>query len=482
MRLREGSSAVVVGAGPNGLAAAITLAQRGFQVTLLESATTVGGAARSGQATLPDFVHDLGSAVFPLAVASPFFRALPLDEHGLRWVQPPVPLAHPLDGGRAALLHRSVRETAAGLGVDEAFYGKHVGDLVRHGGSLMDAFLGPLRLPRHPITLARFGLPGLLPLTTLTRLRFKDERTRALLAGLGGHSELPLRKAGTSAFALIFAVSAHVAGWPVAAGGAGSVTQALASLLRSLGGTVLTGRTVRSLDDLPTAGATLFDTTPRRLSEIAERALPAARARKLRDWPLGPGVFKLDWALDRPVPWAARECASSATLHIGGTFEEIEAAEAAVGRGEHPDRPFLIAAQPSLFDAARAPEGKHTFWAYTHVPNGSTFDMTERIEAQIERFAPGFRDSILERHVMSPKDLETWNPNLAGGDIGGGSNAMPHILFRPFVSTNPYRAADGIYLCSSSTPPGAGVHGMCGYRAALSVLGEPGLAARLRPR
>ncbi len=463
--------AVIVGSGPNGLAAAITLARAGRSVIVLEARDTIGGGTRSAELTLPGFVHDVCSAVHPLAVGSPFLRSLPLKQFGLEWIYPPASLAHPLDDGTAVIVQRSIEATGETLGVDAAAYRRLMKPLAADWHNLAHEFLGPLRFPRHPITLARFGPPALLPATTLAKIAFRGERARAVFAGMACHSIMPLEQITTAAFGLVLGITAHAVGWPIPKGGSQSIANALAAYFQSLGGEIVTGCEVERLDQLPPHRAVLFDVTPRQLDRIAGDHLPPTYRRKLQGFRHGPGVFKMDFALDGPIPWTAPECAQAATVHIGGTLEEIAAAERAVWRGEHPDKPFVLLAQPSLFDSTRAPEGKHTVWAYCHVPNGSTCDMSERIIAQIERFAPGFRDRILARSTRTSMEMERYNPNYVGGDINGGVQDWRQLFTRPVASLNPYTTpAKGIYLCSSSTPPGGGVHGMCGYFAAKAVL------------
>lgn len=464
--------AIVVGAGPNGLAAAIELARAHRSVLVREAAETIGGGARSAELTLPGFLHDICSAVHPLAAGSPFFRTLPLHEHGLEWIQPPLPLAHPLDDGTAVILSRSLEETAGTLDEDGRAYRHLLGPFVSHWPQLEPALLGPLlRLPRSPLTVARFGLSGIRPAARLARHAFEGERARALFAGLAAHSILPLERAGSAAFGLILAAVGHAVGWPSPRGGSQRISDALASYFRSLGGEIETGAPVASLDELPRARVVLCDVTPRQLAHLGAGRLPARYARRLERYRYGPGAFKVDWALDAPIPWTAPECRRAGTIHLGGTLDEIAHSEQAAWRGDHVDRPFVLLTQPSLFDDTRAPSGKQTAWAYCHVPNASIFDMTDRIEEQIERFAPGFRDLVLERSVMSPADLERHNPNLVGGDIAGGAQDLGQLLARPALRLNPYSTpARGLYLCSSSTPPGAGVHGMCGYHAARAAL------------
>ena len=462
--------AVVVGSGPNGLAAAITLARAGRSVLVLEAADTVGGGVRTAELTLPGFLHDVCSAIHPLAKASPCFAELPLDEHGLELVQPPAPLAHPLDDGTAVMLERSVEETAAGLGPDAEAYRKLMAPLVDRAERLEPFLLGRSPIPRRPLLAARFGLLGLRSAVGLAK-RFEGERARALFAGLAAHSIQDLHRMPTASFGLVLGLFGHTHGWPLVRGGSQLLADALASYLRSLGGEIETGRRVDSVDELPSAGLTMLDVTPRQVLHLAGHRLPGRYARALRRYRYGPGVFKVDWALDGPVPWADPECGRAGTVHLGGTLEEIAASEEAVWRGEAPERPYVLVAQQSLFDESRAPEGKHTLWAYCHVPNGSSVDMTERIEAQVERFAPGFGERVLERSVRGPADIERYDENYVGGDINGGVQDLRQLYTRPVVRLNPYSTpVDGLYICSSSTPPGGGVHGLCGYYAARAAL------------
>ncbi|MGI9106412.1 MAG: phytoene desaturase family protein [Pyrinomonadaceae bacterium] len=462
--------AIVVGSGPNGLAAAIELARAGRSVRVYEAAETIGGGTRSAELTLPGFVHDVCSAVHPLAVASPFFRTLPLAAHGLEWVHPPASLAHPFDDGTAAVLERSIEQTGGTLdGADAARYARLMQPLVADWERLESALLGPLRWPRHPFALARFGLRGLRPAHSLAESLFAGERARALFVGLAAHSMLPLDQMGTAAFGLVLGITGHAVGWPSPRGGAQRIADALAAYLRSLGGEIVTGARIASIDELPPARAVLCDVTPRQLLRLAGHRLPPSYKRKLARYRYGPGAFKIDWALDGPVPWKAAACARAGTVHLGGTLSEITASERAPAKGEHAEHPYVLVAQPSLFDPTRAPAGKHTVWAYCHVPNGSTFDMTERIESQIERFAPGFRDRVLARSVLPPAELERRNANLVGGDINGGSQDLRQLFLRPTFRLYA-TPAQNLYLCSSSTPPGGGVHGMCGYFAARTAL------------
>jgi phytoene dehydrogenase-like protein len=464
--------AVVVGAGPNGLASAITLAGAGRSVLVLEGKETIGGGTRSAELTLPGFVHDVCSAIHPLGVASPFFRDLPLAGYGLEWVFPPAAVAHPFDDGSAAVLERSVDATGESLGRDAGAYRRLMGPLLGDWERLASDLLGPLPVPpRHPFAMARFGLRAVRSARGLAEGAFEGKRARALFAGLAAHSILPLERPVSAAFGLVLGTVAHAVGWPMARGGSQQIADALAAHLRSLGGEIVTGTCVESLDQLPPARAILLDVTPRQLLQIAGDRLPARYRRALGRYRYGPGVFKLDWALDGPIPWKAPACGRAGTVHLGGTLPEIAASEQAVWRGELSERPYVIVVQQTLFDPTRAPEGKHTGWAYCHVPNGSTIDMTERIEAQVERFAPGFRDLILARSVMSPTALERHDPNYIGGDINGGVQDLGQLFTRPVARLNPYTTpVRGLYLCSSSTPPGGGVHGMCGYFAAHAAL------------
>ena len=463
--------ALVVGAGPNGLSAGIAIAQTGRSVLVVEGQNTVGGGARSAELTLPGFLHDVCSAVHPLVVGSPFLSTLPLSEHGLKWVHPPAPLAHPLDDGTAVMMERSVVATADGLGPDAASYSKLFGPLVRDWDKLSSDVIGPLRFPRHPLVTARFGLLGLRSAVSVAQSHFEGERARALFAGIAAHSVLPLERPVSAAIGLVLGASGHAVGWPMPVGGAQRIADALASHLTSLGGRIETGVTVERLDDMPDAAVPLLGITPRQVVKIAGDRLPSRFRRKLEAYRYGPAAFKVDWALDGPVPWSAPECARAGTVHLGGTISEVAHSEREVWNGRHPERPFVLLAQPSLFDPSRAPEGRHTAWAYCHVPNGSDFDMTAKIEAQVERFAPGFRERILERSVRTPAALEEYNPNLVGGDIGGGVQDLGQLFSRPVRMLDPYSIpSTDMFICSSSTPPGGGVHGMCGYFAAQAAL------------
>jgi phytoene dehydrogenase-like protein len=464
--------AVVVGSGPNGLAAAITLQQKGLSVLVIEGKPTIGGGLRSAELTLPGFVHDICSAIHPMAAGSPFFKTLPLTEHGLTFVNPPVAAAHPLDGGRAAALQGSVADTAQTLGVDAEAYTNLLGPLVESWPGLAPDVLGPLRFPKHPIDLAAFGLSALQPVTWLAK-RFKTPEARALLAGMAAHSIQPLTNLTTSAIALVLTAVGHLQNWPVPLGGSNKIADAMASYFQSIGGVIETGRFVTSLNELLPARAILLDVTPKQMLALAGDRFSSLYRKQLERYRYGMGVFKIDWALDGPIPFTAPECRQAGTIHIGGTLEEITAAEQQTSDGKHPEKPFVLLAQQSLFDDSRAPAGKHTAWAYCHVPNGSTEDRTEAIERQIERFAPGFRDLILARHTMNTQEVEAYNPNYIGGDINGGIIDITQLYTRPVITLSPYStSAKGIYVCSSSTPPGGGVHGMCGFHAAKRAIAD----------
>lgn len=463
--------AVVVGSGPNGLAAAIALARKGLTVLVAEGSDTLGGGCRSAELTLPGFVHDVCSAVYPMGASSPFLRELPLEQHGLRWVHPEVLLAHPLDDGTAGVLRNTVADTAAGLGDDADAYRDLMGPLVRAADDLLGDLLGPFRLPRHPFAALRFGRAALRSGKGFAEAYFRTEKARALWAGSAAHAVIPLDQRPGAAIALMLTIAGHARGWPVVAGGSQKLADALLSYFRSLGGEVETGRWVTSVDDLPPAKAVLLDVTPRQLVAMAGHRLPESYQRRLGKFRYGPGVFKVDWALSGPVPWTNPECRRAGTVHLGGTLDEVAASERAAFDGRHVERPFVLYVQPGVCDPSRAPAGQHTGWGYCHVPHGSTEDMTERVEAQVERFAPGFRSLILARHVRGPAAWEAYNPNYVGGDIGGGVVDLGQLFTRPVARWDPYSTPDPqLFLCSSSTPPGGGVHGMCGYWAARSVM------------
>lgn len=463
--------AVIVGSGPNGLAAAITLARTGCSVLVLEAHASPGGGLRSEELTLPGFVHDVCAAILPLGLASPFFRDLPLEQHGLEWVFSPAALAHPFDDGTSLAVERSVADTAAQLGADGPRYERLLQPLVRDAETLIRSALAPLHFPARPLSFARFGSKALLPAATLARRAFAGERARALFAGMAGHAIMPLEHAATAAFGLILSLLAHTVGWPMVKGGSGNLAAALVRYLNSLGGKVVTGWRVQSIDELPPARAYVFDVTPRQLLALAGHRLPAGYRRRLARYRYGPGVCKVDYAMDGPVPWRAAACNRAATVHLGGTLGEIAAYERGVWRGEAPDHPFVIMVQPSLFDPSRVPKGKHTVWAYCHVPHGSNVDCSPHIEAQIERFAPGFGDRVVARKVRTAVDMEAYNANYVGGDINGGVQDIRQLFTRPAIRRVPYATpAKDIFICSSSTPPGGGVHGMCGYHAAQAVM------------
>jgi phytoene dehydrogenase-like protein len=463
--------AVVIGSGPNGLAAAIALAQGGASVLVLEADEKIGGGTRTAELTLPGFHHDVCSAAHPLGALSPFFRTLPLEQHGLRWIWPSVSVAHPLDGQPAVLLRPSVDETAKDLGSDGESYKALVSPFLRDIPGLIQDLLGPLRFPRHPLRMARFGMHALRSAVGLARSRFRDPRAKALFAGCAAHAIQPLDHALTSAVGLLFLITGHEKPWPIAEGGSAAISGALASLLAELGGHVETGVRVRGMSDLPPARVYLFDTSPAQLADIAEPVLPAPYLRRLRRYRYGPGAFKIDWALDGPIPWRDAQCALASTVHLGGTLEEIARSERAAWDGEHCDRPFVLLCQQSLFDERRAPPGRHTGYAYCHVPAGSDRDLTEAVERQVERFAPGFKDRILARHTMRAVDFAQYNASYVGGAITGGAADLTQLFTRPVLRLDPYATPHPkLFLCSHSTPPGGGVHGMCGDFAARSAL------------
>jgi phytoene dehydrogenase-like protein len=462
--------AVVVGSGPNGFAAAILLQQNGLSVLLIEGKDTIGGGMRSAELTLPGFTHDICSAIHPLAVASPFFETLPLASHGLEYIYPEIAAAHPFDNGNAAVLKQSVDETAALFGADQQAYKDLLQPIVNDWSSIAPDALGPLHFPRHPLAMARFGLTALRSVASVAN-RFETEQAKGFFAGMGAHSMQPLTKLTTAAVALVLLSAGHLKGWPLPRGGSQKIATALASYFISLGGKIGTNTYIRSLDQLPSSHAVLFDITPRQLLQIAGHRFSNIYKWQLERYRYGMGVFKVDWALDGPIPFIADECRQAGTVHIGNTLPEIAASEQLTWNGGHPEKPFILLAQQSLFDPSRAPEGKHTAWAYCHVPGGSIVDMTDAIEKQIERFAPGFMERILAKHTMGPAQMEEYNPNYIGGDINGGVIDLGQLFTRPALRWSPYKtSAKGIYICSASTPPGGGVHGMCGYHAAKRAL------------
>lgn len=467
---RTDFDAVVVGSGPNGLAAAIAMQQEGLSVLIIEGKTEIGGGLRSAELTLPGFVHDICSAIHPLAIGSPFFNTLPLQDYGLLYAYPGLAAAHPFDDGTAAVLSASMEETARLLGQDEQAYTRLIGPLLKDWPDIAADVLGPLHFPKHPLAMARFGLNALTSASFLAR-RFKTKAARGLWAGMAAHSIQPLANLSTSAIGLVLMTAAHLKGWPVPIGGSATIANALASYFIAIGGRIETGRFISSLNELPSAKTVLFDVTPKQLLQIAGHKFSALYRWQLERYRYGMGVFKVDWALDEAIPFTAAQARQAGTVHIGNTIEEITLSEKQCWQGKHAERPFVLLAQQSLFDSSRAPEGKHTAWAYCHVPNGSVKDMTAAIEQQVERFAPGFRDRILARHTMNTSQMEAYNPNYIGGDINGGVIDLGQLFTRPALRSSPYRtSAKGLYLCSSSTPPGGGVHGMCGYHAARRAL------------
>ena len=465
----RGYDAIVIGAGPNGLAAAIEIARAGRRVCLYEGNSTVGGGSRSAELTLPGFIHDVCSAVHPLAAGSPFFSKLPLQNYGLEFLFPRSELAHPFDDGTALIVERSVDATAERFGRDRTAYRRVFSPLVDGWDSLKEDLLAPIGLPRHPFAMARFGFSAIRSAKGFAEAKFQEDKTRTLFAGLAAHSFLSLDQAGTTAFGLMLGVLAHTVGWPITRGGSQSLANALAAYFTELGGEIVTDHRVESLTELPAARAILCDVTPRQLISLAGDSLSSGFRRRLERYRYGPAAFKMDWALSAPVPWKAAECKTAATVHIGGSFAEIAESEWNASHGRRSEKPFLLVAQPSLFDSTRAPAGQHTLWAYCHVPNGSTVDMSDTIERQIERFAPGFRDCILARSVLTPADFERYNPNLVGGDINGGIQDLAQMFLRPTMRMYS-TSKEGLYLCSSSTPPGGGVHGLCGFHAARVAL------------
>ncbi len=463
--------AVIVGSGPNGFAAAITLARAGYKVALYEAKDTIGGGMRTKELTLSGFKHDVCSAIQPLGMASPFFRELPLDKFGLEWIQPDAPLAHPLDDG-AVVMERSLEQTASSLGIDSEAYQFLFQGFVNNSDKLIKSFLAPLiRIPQHPLLMARFGLYALRSCTVLANQLFKTKEAKALFAGLSAHSILPLNAPATASFGLVLGMLGHAVGWPIPKGGSQSIADALAAYLKSLGGDIFVNHDIKNLNELPKAKVIFLDTTPTQFMDMVQGQLPSSYTKAIDRFRYGAGVFKIDYALSEPVPWKDKACLRAGTVHVGGTLEEITQSEYDMSQGRHAKRPYVLVAQQSLFDDTRAPQGKHTLWAYCHVPNGSTVDMTEQIEGMLERFAPGFKDTVLARHTMNTQEMQIYNPNYFGGDINGGVADLLQLFKRPVLSASPYRTPlKNVYLCSSSTPPGGGVHGMCGYYAAKTAL------------
>ena len=463
--------AVIIGAGPNGLTAGICLAQKGLSVLIVEAKSTIGGGSRSAELTLPGFVHDICSTIHPLAAGSPVFHKFPLEKYGLEFIQPPVNLAHPLDDGTAVLLKNSFSETGETLGKDAENYRQLIEPFAKSWESLAPGILAPLRFPKHPFLMADFGFKAFRSARSFVNKYFRDKPARAVFGGLAAHSMLPLEDLPSAAFGLVLAITAHAVGWKFPRGGSQNITGALENYFLSLDGKIETGHIVERIEELPSSRIVLFDLSPRQILKIAGHLFPSSYRQRLDGFKYGAGVFKLDYALSEPIPWKATECALSATVHLSGAFDETAQSERSFESGKVSDKPFVLLAQTSLFDQTRAPQGKHTAWAYCHIPNNSPIDMTEKIENQIERFAPGFRDCILAKHTMSAPELEKYNNNYIGGDIGGGANIVSQLFTRPTFQLNPYKLpAKGLYICSASTPPGGGVHGMCGYHAAKTVL------------
>ncbi len=463
--------AIIVGSGPNGLAAAITLAREGWKVQVIEAKDTVGGGTRTAELTLRGFRHDICSAIHPLGLGSPFFQSLDLGQYGLEWIQPELPLAHPFEDGSAIAMQRSLAYTQDELGRDGAAYGRLLAPLVQNWDAVAEEFLGPLGLPRHPLTLIQVGLRSIWPAKAMAQVLFREGKTRAFFAGLAAHAMMPLQWPATAAFGVILGALGHIVGWPVPRGGSQAIADALAAYLVDLGGEIVTGHEVASLAELPPARAVLLDVTPQQVLGLASERLPAWYRRLLEGYRYGAGVFKIDWALSEPIPWRAEACRRAGTVHIGASLGEICASEQLVWQGLHSQHPYTLVTQQSLFDDTRAPAGQHTGWAYCHVPHGSTVNMAAVIENQIERFAPGFKETILARHTMTTDDLQRYNPNYIGGDINGGVQSWRQLFTRPVPRRDPYSTPDpGLFICSSATPPGGGVHGMCGYHAAQSVL------------
>jgi phytoene dehydrogenase-like protein len=463
--------AVVVGSGPNGLSAAIVLQKAGLKILLIEAASTIGGNMRSAELTLPGFTHDICSAIHPMAAGSPFFSTLPLQEFGSEYIFPTYAVAHPFDDGTATLLETSIGNTASALGIDETAYTKLFTRLVNDWPLIAPDILGPLRIPRHPLAMANFGTKALLPAETLARKYFQEGKAQGLFGGMAAHGMLPFSKIASAAAGLVLMIQGHRKGWPMIKGGSQQLANALAAYFISLGGQIQTGFRVEKLTNLPSARAVVLDISPKQALRIAGYKLSSYYRNQLRKYRYGMGVYKIDWALDAPIPFSAESCRQAGTIHLGNTFSEITTSEQLTADGKHPEKPFVLLAQQSIFDPTRAPLGKHTAWAYCHVPHGSLLDMQAVIEKQVERFAPGFRERILAAHTMDAKEMEVYNPNNVGGSINGGVQDIRQLFTRPALRFSPYRtSAKGIYLCSASTPPGGGVHGMCGYQAAKRVL------------
>jgi phytoene dehydrogenase-like protein len=475
--------AIIVGAGPNGLSAAVTLARAGHSVLVREAASVIGGGTRTEELTLPGFLHDVCSTVHPMGVASPFFRQLPLAQHGLEWIHTPTLLVHPFDDGSVVTLERTLDATAEALGTDGPAYRDLVEHFVDNWEDLVSDTLRPIRFPRRPFMMARFGMQALRSVDSLVRSRFRNDSTRAMFAAVAGHCMLPLDWIGTASFGLMLCITGHAVGWPLARGGSRNISLALASYLRELGGVIENDAPVTSIEELPPARAILFDVTPRQLLRICGDRLPPRYRRQLERFRYGPGAYKIDWALSGPVPWRNVRCSETAVLHQAGSYDEVIASERAPWDGVDAERPFVLFVQPSLFDRTRAPDDGHVAWAYCHVPNGSSTDMTAAVEAQVERFAPGFRDLVRQRNVMNPADLEAHNQNLIGGDINAGAQNLAQLFFRPVPRWNPYAIPDSdMYICSASTPPGGAVHGMCGFHAANAALDRTFRRPRATPR
>lgn len=468
--IKRDFDAVIVGSGPNGFAAAITLQQQGLSTLLLEARATVGGGMRSAELTLPGFLHDICAAIHPMAASSPFFNSLPLHEFGLNFIEPTTAAAHPFDNNKAAVLYQSIQETIEGLGIDGSVYEKLVMPLYKNCDKILPFILGPFKFPKHPLIMAGFGLKALQPAAILSKA-FKTEEARGLFAGMAAHSMLPFSKTATSAIALVLMMTAHYKGWPLIKGGSQQLANALAAYYTSLGGKIETGFNVSSLQQLPSSHAVLFDVSTKQLLQIAGNKFSSLYTKQLNNFKYGMGVYKIDFALSEPIPFTASECRQAGTVHLGNSMKEIALSEALVWNGKHADKPFVLLAQQSLFDASRAPQGKHTAWAYCHVPNGSDRNITGSIEQQIERFAPGFKDCILAKHAMNAAAMQAYNANYIGGDINGGAPLISQLFTRPALRLSPYKtSAKGLYICSASTPPGGGVHGMNGYHAAKKAL------------